>query len=195
VKHFLLFLLLIFFNVGCSMNQSDYASVEVRKLIDTYCNQLKKEGILNTLYGLDWAGPDKVYDGKVHKVVLGYCIDKNLKYEEARKLFYRVVNGLLQELNTKEDLRECFYHYPVTYEDLHFSLSFDYTDKGHLKKDDVYRIAIFQNEIFYYIVTVDGATVELVPDKEIYPGFGTLTPTGQDTMRVIRRKLPETDEH
>jgi len=47
------------------------------KVIDKYSAELKKDKkIRNTSYGLDYAGADKVYDGKIHEVSLGYSIDK-----------------------------------------------------------------------------------------------------------------------
>jgi hypothetical protein len=166
---------------------------EVMVVINKYSKELKKEGIVRRWYGLDYAGADKVYDGKIHNISLGYGIDKNLKYEEARKFFYEIVDGLLKELNENEQIRAHFYHYPLTYQDLHFALSFDYQDKVYFRKDDVEHITIQFNKIFYEIANVDGATNKLIA-HETHPGMGTLSYSGEDSFRTIIRKLPETEE-
>lgn len=158
-----------------------------------YSNKLEKEGVFCRLYGLDHAGPDKIYDGKIHQISLGYSIDKSLKYPEARELFYRIVDDLLCEINSNQNFRDGFFHFPVTYADLHFSLSFDYEHKGHLNKDDVDQIAIEFNKIFYFIVKADGFKNDIVT-KELVPGMGTLSFTGEDSLRTIVHKLPEKEE-
>ncbi len=193
MKYILCLLLVISFNGCFSTSKTSDSYREVMKVINKYSSHLKKEGIVRRWYGLDYAGVDKIYDGKIHLISLGYGIDKNLHYQDARKLFYRIVNELLTELNGREEFREYFYHYPITYEDLHFSLSFDYENKGYLKKEDVDQIVIQHNEIAYYIAKFDGITNELVT-KEIGPGIGTLSFTGQDSTRSIVRKLPEREE-
>ncbi len=86
------------------------------------------------MYGVNYAGEDKIYDGKVHLVDLGYRIDKNMKIEEAQKFFYSLVDGLLENLNRNESLKQYFHHHPLSYKDLYFRLSFDYDGKFHLKK-------------------------------------------------------------
>lgn len=122
-------------------------------VIDEYSKIIKEEkGIICSLHGFRWAGPDKIYDGKIHTIALGYRIDKNVKFEEARKLFYEIVDGLLEHLNKNEKIRQYFCHYPITYKDLEFFLSFDYEHKGFLKRDDVASIHIDENEITYFIV-------------------------------------------
>jgi hypothetical protein len=177
---------------GCFLKEKDSYD-EVMKVIHKYSKDLKEEGIVNRWYGLHYAGPDKVYDGKIHEISLGYSIDNNLKPQDARKMFYRIVDGLLAEINDHENLRECFFHNPVTYADLHFSLNFDYESKGHLKQGEVDQIAIEFNKIFYFIANVNGAI-----DNWIYapdgPGIGRIHSTGYDALRSIVHKLPETEK-
>ena len=52
---------------------------------------------------------------------------------------------------------------------------------------------ILNNKISYSIVGVDGATNELVA-KETYPGMGTLSFTGTDSLKRIVKDLPESEE-
>jgi hypothetical protein len=121
--------------------------------INCYSKKLEKDNnITLKLYGLSYAGRDKVYDGKIHEIDLMYGTEKRMHYKEARKLFYSVVDGLLEKINKNEKLSRYFYHTPVSYQDLRFNLSFDYSDKGILKKDDVSMIYIFENRISYLIV-------------------------------------------
>ncbi|MBS0626015.1 MAG: hypothetical protein JSS32_08200 [Verrucomicrobia bacterium] len=161
--------------------------------IDKYSHILKKEkGIECRMYGLHYAGPDKIYDGKIHTIALGYGIAKRMKLKEARKLFYEMVDGLLTHLNEDKKIRKYFFHHPLTYNDLEFHLSFDYEDKGFLQRDDVSSIHISDNEIAYFIVAVDNFSNQLEV-KETSSGTKTLSFTGLDSMRVIRHKLPEAE--
>ena len=185
-------------NVHCAKPKSSKPDTnEVIWTIKRHSKKLKKEkGISLALYGTSCAGPDKVYDGKVHRIDVMYRIDKKLKYEEARVLFYSVVDDFLAELNTNEKIRDCFYHYPVTYKDLYFILSFDYEDKGYLSRDDVSMISIYENEIMYFFAKEDGAHSGLqlnpvVPDNSKITGM-TQT-TGWSDTKCFRRQLPEED--
>ncbi len=191
---FFLFIITILILNGCiSASKPSNSSRDAWTVIDNYSKKLEQEGIINRWHGVRCAGPDKIYDGKIHEISLGYSIDKNLKYQDARKYFYRIIDDFLKEINSHERIRDQFFHYPVTYQDLHFALAFDYENKGHLKKDDVDMISIQENEIFYSISNIDGAIDKLV-FNETYPGMGTVTQTGEDTMRMVRRPLPETEE-
>jgi len=183
--------IILFFCVisACSSNPN----YDVMDVIFKYSNDLKKDGIILRSYGLDHAGQDKIYDGKIHEVSLGYSIDKNLQYSEARKLFYHLVDGLLAEINRNQRFRDIFFHFPITYADLELTLSFDYESKGHLNRDDVDQIGIYLNKIYYFISKVDGLKNEIVA-KEMVPGMGTLSFTGLDSTRSIVHSLPEKEE-
>lgn len=135
------------------MSKKDNSHSEVVKIIKNYSRNLEKtKGIELKLYGLRYAGSDKIYDGKIHEINLGYSIEKRMNYKEARNLFYSIVDGLLQEINNNKRIQQYFYHTPIGYQDLHFGLSFDYSSKGYLKKDDVMKIYIFENRISYLMV-------------------------------------------
>jgi hypothetical protein len=150
MKLFLMISFFSFIGISCHSDSSYKATMNV---IDEYSRILKQEkGIICSSYGLDYAGPDKIYDGKIHTIALGYRIDKNIKFDEARKLFYEIADGLLERLNKNEKIRNYLFHHPVTYRDLEFHLSFDYESKGFLKRDEVDSIHINENRITYFIV-------------------------------------------
>lgn len=135
------------------MSKKENSHREVVEIIKNYSKNLEKsKGIELKLYGLDYAGPDKVYDGKIHEIGLGYSIEKRMHYKEARELFYSIVDELLEKINKDKRIQNYFYHTPVGYQDLHVGLSFDYSSKGYLKKDDVRKIYIFENRISYLII-------------------------------------------
>lgn len=162
---------------------------EVMDVIDEYSLKIKIEKKIDLrMYGLDYAGQDKIYDGKIHLIDLGYSINKNMKYEEARELFYSVIDGLINRINKTEKIKNYFSHSPIGYEDFYFRLSFDYESEGHLKKDDVKQIAILDNQIMYFIVDEEGTTKikknDISPDIHIIDGFSPKT-------RSIVKKLPE----
>ena len=70
------------------------------EVINNYSQKIEKEkNIINRMYRLDYVGADKIYDGKIHVIALGYSIDKNIQYEEAKKHFYTVVDDLLLIIN------------------------------------------------------------------------------------------------
>ena len=171
---------------------SEISSQKIMAVIDEYSKEIEsKKNIERRSYGFHATGPDKIYNGKIHAIDLGYSIDKNLKYDEARKLFYEVADGLIDAINSHKEIGEYFYHYPIGYEDLDISLSFDYENKGHLKKDDIDSIYISDNEICYFIIDKEDAPNEIQkqqvsPEIYILKGFGSKT-------HAIRKQLPETD--
>jgi hypothetical protein len=166
-----------------------YSGDIVMDYINSYSKKIKSElGIKNRMYGLRYFGDDKIYDGKIHVISLGFSIDKRMPYKASRELFYKIVDGLLSHLN-QESLGEYFYHYPLTYDDLWISLSFDYEGKGILKNGDVSRIYIFEKEILYFVVER-----EELPDgfkfSELAPGICTLEGPSEKTA-AYTRPLPE----
>jgi hypothetical protein len=171
------------------MPEKDNSYKETMSVIDKYSKSIKKEkGIRNTLYGLDYAGQDKIYDGKIHVICLGYGIDKNLKYGEAREYFYSIVDGLLDHINKNTQLEKYFFHYPVDYSDLEFHFSFEDDRKGLLKRDEMHSIHIVRNEIFYEIINEEGPN-EIKKDQispDIYIMKGIL-----ERNRSIIRTVPE----
>ena len=178
--------------LGTSMSHNSDNSNKEMLIIDKYSKKLKKtKDIERRSYGFLWTGPDKIYDGKIHAIVLRYSVDKPLKYDEARKLFYEVADSLIDTINSHKEIGEYFYHYPIGYEDLDIGLAFDYENKRHLKKDDVKSIYISDNEICYFIIDKEDAPDELQkqqvsPEIYILKGFGSKT-------HAIRKKLPEMD--
>jgi hypothetical protein len=167
-------------------------SQKIMAIIDQFAEDIKKKkNIIFRAYGFVSTGPDKVYDGKIHALDLGYSIDKNLKFKEARKYFYELADTLVQTINSHPEIGKYFYHFPIGYEDLELSLSFDYEDKGHLKKDDIDSIYIQKNQIIYFVVdneeTVDKMKMDqITPDIYILRDFASRS-------HSIRRPLPEKD--
>ncbi len=172
--------------------ESEISSQKIMAIIDEYSKELEiKNNIEHRSYGFRSTGPDKIYDGKIHAIVLGYSIDKNMKYDEARKLFYEVADGLINSINCHPEIGEYFYHYPIGYEDLQLGLGFNYERKGTLKKDDIDAIYMRENKISYFIIDQEEAPAEiqekkLSPEVSILKGFGSKT-------RAIVKKLPETE--
>lgn len=162
---------------------------ETMLVINEYTKKIKKEkNIRRSGYGLNYAGPDKIYDGKIHVINLSYRVDKNMKYDEAREYFYSIVDGLLAHINKNTQLEKYFFHYPVDYSDLEFHFTFEDDKKGLLKKDEMQSIHIVRNEIFYEISNEDGPNViqqhQVSPD--IYISKGIL-----ERNRSIIRTVPE----
>jgi hypothetical protein len=156
--------------------------------INEYSEYLKKDkGITCGMYGLDYSGADKINDGKIHTISLGYDTDKRMKYEEARTFCYEIVDGLLTKLNKNEKIRPYFFHYPLTYADLEIHLTFDFDNRYSLKRNEVASIHIEENEILYLIVDKES------PHKKANPKTTPTESLGDyiDLHRVIRHKLPE----
>lgn len=190
MKCFVYLLFIFYLNTCLPMNNTKPFRKEVMKVIDEYSETLKKEGFLRVWHGLDCAGADKIYDGKIHEISLCYFVDLNLKYKEARQLFYQKADELIEKINSNEKIGKYFYHFPISYEDLDFTLVFDYESTGRLKKDDVDQIRMQSNEIFYSIANVDEATNKLVA-TQTYPGMGMLNHSNPKAFRSFFRDLPE----
>ena len=192
MKTLLILLFPIFSDISplFSMHQKENPGQEVKQIIKNYSSEIKgKLGVSLTSYGFDFSGPDKIYDGKIHEISVGYAIATHIQYGEARALFYSIVDGLLDTLNKNEKIRSYFYHFPVSYEDLYFRLSFDASGQGHLKKDDVSMIYILENKISYLIVDQEDnrpADHYRRADLEIEHMLST--------TRTIDRPLPEGPE-
>lgn len=154
-----LFIVLGIFGIayGISMQKHEDNHDDVMPIIKNYSKTKEKEkNITLRLYGFRWAGQDKVYDGKIHEIDLGYSIDKSMKFEEARQFFYNFVDELIELINSNSKSSKHFYHFPIDYSDFHIFLAFDYENKGFLKAGDVSSIHISENQIFYFIVQKDG---------------------------------------
>lgn len=165
---------------------SDGSYKKTMDVIHEYSQALEKEqAIICTSYGLDYAGPDKIYDGKIHTIALGYRIDANLKLEAARKLFYLIVDGLLDHLNKNQEIRPYLFHYPVSYRDLEFHLSFDYERKNFLKINEVNSIHISDNEVTYFIVDQEGPRI--IDTGDLNKNFGSFF----EKHRSITKRLPQ----
>ena len=165
---------------------------EVMNVIHKYSQKIKKENnIILRCDGLDYAGKDKIYDGKIHTIGLSYSIDKRINYIAGRTLFYSILDGLISKLNQEESFKNHFHNHPVGYESFRFTLSFDYEDKKILKKDDLYMISILENEITYFFMKQDGQGPKM-ETKEITPGL--YRQNIDLNLRSITRKLPEDPE-
>ncbi len=81
-------LIFIFVNViHIYSMESENSYKEVMREINKYSNIIKKEkNICLRMYGLDYAGEDKVYDGKIHLIDLGYSIDKKNELRRGKEL-------------------------------------------------------------------------------------------------------------
>ncbi len=175
-----------------AMSKTSNPRDEVIPLIKKYSEQLRKEkNVKLRSYGVRCTGRDKVYDGKIHLIDLGYSVDLNIRCDEGRRYFYKIVDGLLALLNSREEFRNCFYHFPITYEDLSFRLHFDYDEKRHLRKDDLEMIAIYENEIMYFIAEEDGVCPK-EERKYVTPDVYIITDI-LSKVKCIRKKLPETE--
>src|SRR5579872_508168 len=92
-----LFLFLIYSDRTYAMHKSDSSRDEVMDVINDYLKPLEKEKCIQLRgYGLHYAGSNKIYDGKIHEINLSISVDKRMKYNEARILYYSIVDGLLE---------------------------------------------------------------------------------------------------
>jgi hypothetical protein len=162
-------------------------------VISSYSKKVKDDNNIELRgYGLHYAGRNKVYDGKIHEINLSYSFDKNMKFEEAEKVFYYLVDGLLENLNKNKSIKNYFFNYPVSYKDLYFRLNFDYDCKHYLKRDDISMIAILENKIKYFIVEDETASGEF-KSKKVTQDVHVITGHAPKT-RCVTKKLPEIDK-
>ncbi len=172
------------------MSHSKNPNNEAIFTILDYSKKIKKEkGIELREYGAIGPRSNSAFDGKIHGVNLGYSINQNLGLDDAKALFFSIVDGLIDWLNKNESIGSCFAHYPVGYGDFYFRLSFDYDSKGCLHQDDVVMIAILENEIMYFFAEEDGATTQF-ETKKIIPNV-CMTNGFSRKLRCVTEKLPE----
>ncbi len=163
---------------------------EVIFTILDYSKKIKKErGIELRSYGATGPRGNKAFDGTIYGFDLGYSIDKNVGVDEAKILFFSIVDELIDVLNSRESFKEYFHHYPIGYEDFYLRLNFDYDEKGHLHQNDIVMVAILDNELKYFLAEEDGATTALQSNRIIRDVYVT---TGfSSKMRCVTEKLPE----
>jgi hypothetical protein len=158
VQYFIIIALFFFFGIlgivyGLSTQKVSEKTLDIMPIIKNYSKKIQKEkNITLRLYGFRCAGRDKVYDGKIHEIDLGYSIDKSLKFDEARAFFYNILDELIELINNDPKTEKHFYHFPIDYSDFHIFLSFDYEEKGILEPGEVSSIHISENDIFYVII-------------------------------------------
>jgi hypothetical protein len=177
---------------GVSMHCKESTKTDkiIMSIINEYSKKIEKErNIERRIYGFVVTNEDNVYDGKIHAIDLGYSLDKNLQFDEATQLFFEMADGLIAAINRHPEIGGEFYHYPISYQDLKVGLAFDYENKGHLKKDDVNSIYIWEKELMYFIVDKEGAPE--VKKKWMAPGVYKTESLGS-TTHCIRKPLPET---
>lgn len=183
----LFFLLLLALATSCSNsdNDDDRSYKDTMSVIHAYSKKIRQEQkIWNSGYGLDYAGEDKIYDGKIHIISLAYRVDKNLKYEEARTYFYTIVDDLISHVNTHTELQQYFFHFPIDYSDLEFHFSFEDDIKGTLKRDEVASIHIIRNEIFYEIVNEEGS--DAIAKQWVSPDIYIMQSALEKNRSIIR---------
>ncbi len=147
-------ILFLFSLASCDVSDGlDYSESDTMNVINEYNkNDFKGEPLELASHYLYYADKQNVYDGKIHVVDLGCALNKRVQHEEARMLFYELIDGLIEKINDTEYLRKYFSHYPIGYEDLFVRLSFDYDSKGHLRKGDVFQVNICDNEVTFHIL-------------------------------------------
>jgi len=177
--------MILLFIVSCSKSLKKDSYKETMSVVNEYSKKIEKhEGIRRSGYGLYYLGKDNTYDGKIRAISLGYRVDKNMKYDEARKYFYFVVDGLVDQINKNKQLSEYFPHFPIDYSDLNLYLSFEDKKEGALKRDDVRLIHMSENEIFY-LVTTEGK-----PDTKKHPdGLIQMLEENHSVRRTIQEDL------
>ncbi len=165
-----IFSLILYFLASCSLGDGkDYSYQDTMNVIYEYNKKLSKEHSIElSMYGLEYAGEDKIYDGKIHMINLGYAVDKRIQYKEARMLFYELIDNLLQKINNTEYLRKYFFTFPVRYEDVYIHLSFDYYDKGILKKGDISSAYLYDNTVCFSTIEVEEP--DEIKQKKVIPG-------------------------
>jgi hypothetical protein len=158
-------------------------------VIQHYSTQLhRQEEIVLLQYGLDYAGDDQIFDGKIHKISLGYGIDQgHLSEEQATQLFYHVVDTLIERLNGIPSLRAYFAHFPLNYSDFTISLSLDYKMRGDLGMGAVSTLYIQGDRLTYEIVDKEGPPK--IVHEETSPGIFVLKEMLPNT-RSITKELP-----
>lgn len=183
--------------MSCSLSDGkDYSYQDTVNVIYDYSKKISKENSIELMsYGLDYAGADKVYDGKIHVIDLSYAVDRRIQYEEARLLFYELIDGLLKKINSTEYLAKYFSNNPVGYEDLFVKLSFDYYNKGFLKKGDVSQIYIYLDKVRCHTIEVEKAAKieqkEVIPDVFILEEYvlkESMIEENPYTKEIIRRR-------
>jgi hypothetical protein len=148
-----------------SPSPKDHAYDEVMSEILSYSRTLKKEKNL-TLFirGLSYSGLDKVYDGKIHTVTIGYLTDMNIQIDEARILLYSVVDSFLAHLNSLSHLQNYYANYPLSYENIDCCLGFSFRD-NNLKKDNVSSAHLLWKKAVYRIV--ENPTSDLLTHRKM----------------------------
>lgn len=123
------------------------------------------------------------------KLLFQFNIDARLKFDQSTEIFYRLVDPIIEQINSHPDLSDLFSFYPIQYKDLGVVLCFDGFNKGYLKDNEVYSIEIKDDKLVYKIM-----------DSEPNPkkaAWKTITPDvyimlNKSQYRTIIKDLPKT---
>ena len=86
----------------------------------------------------------------IEMVSLGYHIKRHATVEEARELFIKYSQKLLQRINEDEKMRPFLNQYPFTEKDIRFGLSFVQQNKKEFTDGSVAYVSLVRENIYYY---------------------------------------------
>ncbi len=140
----ILLVVLLFALWGCHRKEQPEYIVLVDKMMVEFSNEmLQEEKFYLTRYGGGLR-----HD--IEMVCLGYRTKRRATVEEARELFIKYSQKLLQRINEDEKMRPFLNQYPFTANDIEFGLSFVQKNNRPFTDGSVAYVSVVRGNIYYY---------------------------------------------
>lgn len=87
--------------------------------------------------------------------------ENELEVSEARRMYLRILQGLVDKVNANEEVRPYLHDYPFTWKNIDLDLGF-HNDNGWVGNEKVALVTICKGEIFYKIYDQDDDGFRLI---------------------------------
>ncbi len=122
--------------------QPEYIVLVDKMTVEFSANLFQEEGLYLSNYG------GGLMDN-IKMVSLGYHIKRHATVEEARELFIKYSQKLLQRINEDEKMRPFLNQYPFTEKDIRFRLSFVQKNNRPFTDGSVAHVSLVRENIYY----------------------------------------------
>lgn len=133
---FIIFTLKAFFILSSCSSPAHVRAAE--KIMNSFTQEVRREGLYQKKSGGSMRGDIK-------EIILGYTVYRSLKLNQARLLFIKVSEALLNKINSNDEIRSYLHNYPFEVKNISLSLSFSSPKEDYL--DESYISYVFLNTL------------------------------------------------
>jgi len=157
MRTFIVSICLFLVLMSCSSSEEDIHIRLIDKVTASHVKKMNEQyGARACMYG------GNCNDGTVNYIGIGLDKKGHFNIDQARKQIILQVQEYLKEINSSEEVRAYLVHYPFTYEDLSYGVSFVNEEGGFQKVDKENKY----NSIASVLCSSNGVTYNYYDDPE-----------------------------